>query len=357
MNNIDKKFAVLKNVIKNFKDEINSSQKNIKHQSFRNDNKQIYNKKRNYFKFTPKEISHFNQISEKERNTTKFVNNSKRFPSEKNFDTNYFLFDSGKNKKKKSYNCSNCKYKNKMKMFINEYNKKNLNSNGMNKYDLNNLEKYCILSNEKYLKENNEIMNHYRKKTNENITERSNEVSLENRSQMLPNYKNNISLSTAKKHKITRNDYFNKNFYYLNNDLKGFYSTRKKRSIDNEKIQEIINSSNVDNIVKRAEYFDEFGKNNYNKFIKSINHKQYFLSDSYNLKGYRDYIFKEINEGKKINKEINLFKKLCKRLINNTDKSKLKEIVDDVENNYIRNKEDEYMLDNLIDTFNLNIGK
>ena len=370
MNNIDKKFAILKKVIKKFKDEVNSTQNSTRHQYLQSDKRQKINmKKRNYFKFTPKELSYYNQIGEKERSAANFINGTKNYSCESsNLNTNYFLFDSNKNKKSKAYNYSNCKYQNKMRTSINEYNMK-YNSNGLSNYKFNDPKKYCLLKRDNFFKESSEIMCHYRAKTKESINEKpyknlTQRVLLNNKSQMLPNFRENISnFSAIKKQMSTDNDYFSNNDYYLNNNFSGFYSTRrgrnerKERNLENKKIQDIIKSTYADEIIEKAGYFDEYGKNSYNKYKKNLSYRKRFFDENCNLKAFKNYIVKEINGGKNINKEINLYKKLCKQQIEITDKSKLKEIIGDVEDIYIRDKEDEYMLDNLIDTFNFNIGK
>ena len=350
MNKIDQNFSTLTNVIKKFKDDVFSTQNSIKRTNLQNNKKQKLNKKkRNYFKFTPKELSYYNQINEKQRNTTSFINNPKNVSSESKSNINYFLFNSNKSRNSETNNYSKSNNKNKIKISKNIYR--------------NNTNEYFILNNDRFLKENNEIMSHFRFKTKENINGKSfdnvnRKILLKNKSQILSNSKNDINiLSATKKHKTRNGDFFNNDYYCLNNDLTGFYSSRNEKNIDNKKNMNIINSSNVDDTIQKAEYFDEYGKISYNKFIKNMNFKQSLLNDIYKLIEYKNYVIKKINDEKQINKEINLYKKLCKQLIGETDKSKLKEIIDDVEDIYIKDKKDEYMLDNLIDTFNFNIEK
>ena len=290
MENLNTKLYTMKNTINKMKTELNS----------------VHNKNTNY-SFQDNKIQKKKNFNSNNNNNNNYNNYNNIIALQKKVkDNNEFnsLFDSGKKeengkKKIKKSMSSHFKYPIKTTKTGNEisfYNK--------------NLMAFTNIQDEDYStnRDKNTTSNYSFLNFKKNITSKN-----------INSYRSNYSVDVNKKKE-------SKLYYDYNKEIKnGNYSSYYDINPNNnhkivEKIKNLLLNSNINEIYYKANAFDE----NSNNLLK--NYKRQYGTYNNNIEDFYFYLQQKIGRDYYYKKELNLYRQLCEKLINISDKKDIEEI-------------------------------
>ena len=336
----------------------NNLKKNIFNNYFNKNNKNKHNKKEilyndydnynNNDECNIKTMNNSTQFQVQKTSTNKTINikdlldlnNTER--NSNNFNNSLFKFNNNqlniKKVPKKNINKNNS-INNKIEInpdFIQIYNnlkkfqKKNSkpDENFKNNYIYNSYKSNCIRGIEKYAlnNNNNNLLNFQNYSNREYITTQ-------------PSYYN----SNLNQEKI--NEMNNTINYITNNDMESDFENKNKEIFNKKNIKKILENNSIGDIYLKAKLFEKCGENNFNSFINNFCETNDLIN---NLKKYKKYLINIKEEENQYKKQINIYQKLCKKILDLMNPQEIKEIVNEIQDNFIENEEkDNYIIEHM----------
>ena len=137
----------------------------------------------------------------------------------------------------------------------------------------------------------------------------------------------------------------NNTINYLSNDSgEDFDLNKNGNAINKYKIRKILGKSSIGDIYLKAKLFEKCGENNFKNYVYKYCDTNNSISNLKKYKKFLEHLKKEESQDKKL---INIYQKLCKKIIELMNPQEINEIVDEIQNNFIENKNDNYIIDQL----------
>ena len=132
---------------------------------------------------------------------------------------------------------------------------------------------------------------------------------------------------------------------YLSNDNSEDFDLNKNEEIINKnKIRKILGKTSIGDIYLKAKLFEKCGENNFKNYV----HKYCESNNSINnLKKYKKFLAQLKQEESQDKKQINIYQKLCKKIIELMNPKEINVIVGEIQNNFIENENDNYIIDEI----------
>ena len=146
---------------------------------------------------------------------------------------------------------------------------------------------------------------------------------------------------------VSSNNYIPKNntINNLSNDSSEDFDLNNNEKIINKKrIKKILGKSSIGDIYLKAKLFEKCGDNNYKNYIHIYCDTNNNIS---NLKKYKKFLVQLKQEENQDKKLINIYQKLCKKIIELMNPKEINEIVSEIQNNFIENENDNYIIDQI----------
>ena len=295
-------------------------------------------------------------------NFYKHMNNSANFNIKKN---------NNKNNRTKNINISNILKINK----IDDQSYSNINTNNNNLFQSNN-----ILNIKKKPKKNinKNYSYNFGTKINTNITQNyntDNNIKKSNKNKKIKYTKNDYHYGSTFRTQLINNEgsylYGNNLYNYQTNLHKDYNSTQKffnynntkpkifpmnntinyipnKKDIDfdndekeifiKNKLKNIIGDYSIGDLYIKAKLFEKCGENNFHNFCNNFCETNDIVN---NLYKYKNYLIKIKEEENQYKKQINVYQKLCKKIINLMNPHQINDIIGEIEENFIGNHQDD----------------
>jgi hypothetical protein len=288
-----------------------------------NNNEYIYKNKNNSAQFN---IKKFNRSRIKNISISNLLNINKlddqSYSNENTDNNNLFLFNNSliiKKKQKKNIN------KNYSYNFKTNFTHNNTNDNSKNQklkytkndYHCGNHRTQLINNDEGYIYGNNlfNFKNYFRKDYNSNQ-----EVLSYNTKQKLFPMNNTI------------------NCIPNNKDIDIYVENNEQKHFNKNTIKEIIGDNSIGDLYLKAKLFEKCGENNFNNFCNNFCETNNIID---NLNKYREYLIKIKEEDNQYKRQINIYQKLCKRILLLMNPNQINDIIGEIEENFIENPEDD----------------
>ena len=132
---------------------------------------------------------------------------------------------------------------------------------------------------------------------------------------------------------------------YLSNDSsEDFDLNNKEKVINKKKIRKILGKSSIGDIYLKAKLFEKCGENNFGNYV----HEYCDTNNSINnLKKYKKFIAQLKEEEIQDKKLINVYQRLCKKIIELLNPQEINEIVGEIQNNFVENENDNYIIEEI----------
>jgi hypothetical protein len=115
---------------------------------------------------------------------------------------------------------------------------------------------------------------------------------------------------------------------------------KNEKIINRKKIRKILRQNSIGDIYIKAKLFEKCGEKNFKNFV----HNFCDSNDSIrNLKKYKKYLIQLREEENQYKKQINIYQKLCKRILESINPQEINEIIGEIQNNFIENENDNYI--------------
>ena len=339
----------------------NDIRKKIIKYSIKNKNKeQIYNDDLLYNTY---DNNNTNINTNNSENFYKHINNSEHFNIKNN---------NNKNNRTKNINISNLLKINK----IDDQSYSNINTNNNNLFHFNN-----ILNIKKKQKKNinKNYSYNFKTKVNSNFTPNyntDNNIKKANKNQKIKYTKNDYHCGNSFRTHLINNEgsylYGNNLYNYQNNLHRDYNSTQRffnyntkpkifpmnntinyisnKKDIDlyfdndekehfnKNKLKNIIGDYSIGDLYLKAKLFEKCGENNFNNFCNNYCETNDIID---NLNKYKKYLIKIKEEENQYKRQINVYQKLCKRIMKLMNPNQINNILGEIEDNFIGNHEDD----------------
>ena len=288
-----------------------------------NNNEYIYKNKNNSAQFN---IKKFNRNRIKNISISNLLNINKlddqSYSNENTDNNNLFLFNNSliiKKKQKKNIN-KNYSYNFKTNFTHNNTNDNNKNQKlkyTKNDYHCGNHRTQLINNDEGYIYGNNlfNFKNYFRKDYNSNQ-----EVLSYNKKQKLFPMNNTI------------------NCIPNNKDIDIYVENNEQKHFNKNTIKEIIGDNSIGDLNLKAKLFEKCGENNFNNFCNNFCETNNIID---NLNKYKEYLIKIKEEDNQYKRQINIYQKLCKRILLLMNPNQINDIIGEIEENFIENPEDD----------------
>ena len=137
----------------------------------------------------------------------------------------------------------------------------------------------------------------------------------------------------------------NNTINYLSNDSsEDFDLNNKEKVINKKKIRKILGKSSIGDIYLKAKLFEKCGENNFGNYV----HEYCDTNNSINnLKKYKKFIAQLKEEEIQDKKLINVYQRLCKKIIELLNPQEINEIVGEIQNNFVENENDNYIIEEI----------
>jgi hypothetical protein len=137
----------------------------------------------------------------------------------------------------------------------------------------------------------------------------------------------------------------NNTINYLSNDSsEDFYLNNNEKIINKKRIKKILGKSSIGDICLKAKLFEKCGENNFKNYIHIYCDTNNTIS---NLKKYKKFLVQLKQEENQDKKLINIYQKLCKKIIGLMNPKEINEIVSEIQNNFIEYENDNYIIDQI----------
>ena len=137
----------------------------------------------------------------------------------------------------------------------------------------------------------------------------------------------------------------NNTINYLPNDgSEDFDLNNNEKVINKQKIRKILGKSSIGDIYLKAKLFEKCGENNFKNYV----HKYCDTNNSIsNLKKYKKFLVQLKEEEIQDKKLINIYQKLCKKIIELMNPQEINEIIGEIQNNFMENENDNYIIEEI----------
>ena len=108
---------------------------------------------------------------------------------------------------------------------------------------------------------------------------------------------------------------------------------------DKNKIKEIIENYSIGDLYIKAKLFEKCGQDNFNYFVNNFCESNNLIN---NLKKYKNYLIKIKEEENQYKKQINIYQKLCKKLMELMNPNQINDIINEIQD--IENQEENIFL-------------
>ena len=137
----------------------------------------------------------------------------------------------------------------------------------------------------------------------------------------------------------------NNTINYLPNDSsEDFDLNNNEKVINKQKIRKILGKSSIGDIYLKAKLFEKCGENNFKNYV----HKYCDTNNSIsNLKKYKKFLVQLKEEEIQDKKLINIYQKLCKKIIELINPQEINEIIGEIQNNFMENENDNYIIEEI----------
>jgi hypothetical protein len=151
----------------------------------------------------------------------------------------------------------------------------------------------------------------------------------------------NFYFDLGPKNNIPMNNTIN----YLSNDSnEDFDLNNNEKVINKKRIRKILGKSSIGDIYLKAKLFEKCGENYFKNYIHKYCDTNNNIS---NLKKYKKFLVQLQDEECEDKKLINIYQKLCKKIIELMNPKEINAIVDEIQNNFIENENDNYIIDQI----------
>ena len=132
---------------------------------------------------------------------------------------------------------------------------------------------------------------------------------------------------------------------YLSNDSSEDVDlNNKEKVINKKKIRKILGKSSIGDIYLKAKLFEKCGENNFGNYVSEYCDTNNSIN---NLKKYKKFIAQLKEEEIQDKKLINVYQRLCKKIIELLNPQEINEIVGEIQNNFVENENDNYIIEEI----------
>ena len=137
----------------------------------------------------------------------------------------------------------------------------------------------------------------------------------------------------------------NNTINYLPNDSsEDLDLNNNEKVINKQKIKKILGKSSIGDIYLKAKLFEKCGENNFKNYVNKYCDTNNSIS---NLKKYKKFLVQLKEEEIQDKKLINIYQKLCKKIIELLNPQEINEIVGEIQNNFMENENDNYIIEEI----------
>ena len=152
----------------------------------------------------------------------------------------------------------------------------------------------------------------------------------------------NLNLSLRPTNLIPMNNTIN--YHSKNSSDIDFDLGKGEKIINKKKVRKILRQNPIGDIYIKAKLFEKCGQKNFKNYV----HNFCDLNGSINnLKKYKKYLIKLREEENQNKKQINIYQKLCKRILESMNPQEINKIIGEIQNNFIENENDNYIIEQI----------
>ena len=152
----------------------------------------------------------------------------------------------------------------------------------------------------------------------------------------------NFNLSLRPTNLIPMNNTIN--YHSKNSSDIDFDLGKGEKIINKKKVRKILRQNPIGDIYIKAKLFEKCGQKNFKNYV----HNFCDLNGSINnLKKYKKYLIKLREEENQNKKQINIYQKLCKRILESMNPQEINKIIGEIQNNFIENENDNYIIEQI----------
>ena len=134
------------------------------------------------------------------------------------------------------------------------------------------------------------------------------------------------------------------NYHSKNSSDIDFDLGKGEKIINKKKVRKILRQNPIGDIYIKAKLFEKCGQKNFKNYV----HNFCDLNGSINnLKKYKKYLIKLREEENQNKKQINIYQKLCKRILESMNPQEINKIIGEIQNNFIENENDNYIIEQI----------
>ena len=132
----------------------------------------------------------------------------------------------------------------------------------------------------------------------------------------------------------------NNTINYISNkkDIDLYFDNDEKENFNKNKLKNIIGDYSIGDLYLKAKLFEKCGEHNFNNFCNNYCETNDVIN---NLNKYKKYLIKIKEEENQYKRQINVYQKLCKKIMKKMNPNQINNIIGEIEENFIGNHEDD----------------
>ena len=134
------------------------------------------------------------------------------------------------------------------------------------------------------------------------------------------------------------------NYHSSNNSTIEFDIDKNEKVINIKKIRKVLRHNSIGDIYIKAKLFEKCGEKNFKNYVSNYCDSNDSIN---NLKKYKKYLIQLREEENQNKKQIKIYQKLCKRILESMDTQEINNIIGQIQNNFIENENDNYIIEQI----------